>query len=116
GVTATTPGGAPLFPVIAYTIWWASPAGMFAWLVVGFGLVDRVRGRVPFRWGRLAVPATAAGAVSVAVVGALVAAGEKHDRLENAFDPARAIVDRVRAGAQQTGTVFITGDRDEIAV
>ena len=116
GVTATTPGGAPLFPVISYTIWWASPAGMFAWLVLAFGLFDLLRGRVPSRARRLTVPATAAGVVSVAVAGALVAAGEKHDRLENAFDPAATIVERVRAGVVRSGTVFITGDRDEIAV
>src|SRR5204863_7706275 len=97
-------------------IWWASPAGMFAWLVIGFAVIGWLRGRVPAPAPRVAAAAIAVGTVAVATVGALVAARQKHDRLENAFDPARAIVDRVRAEAPQTGTVFVTGDRDEVAV
>jgi hypothetical protein len=115
-VTASTPSGGELFAVISYTIWWASPAGMFAWLVLGFGLVTLLIGSRPLealRGGRR--PVSIAGVVAVAAVGALVAAGGKHDRLENAFDPAGAIVDRVPAGIPRGTTVFITGDPNEIA-
>ena len=38
-VTAGTPSGGILFGVVGYTLWWASPAGMFCWLVAGYGVV-----------------------------------------------------------------------------
>jgi hypothetical protein len=124
-VTASSPNHGPLFAVISYTIWWASPAGMFAWLVLGFGAAtlllgaDRLaalRARVVAGPGRVRGAAAAAGLVTVAVIGALVAAGENRNRLEPLFKPARAVADRVRAGTPRGATVLITGDRGEIAV
>jgi hypothetical protein len=122
-VTASSPGHGLLFATISYTIWWASPAGMFAWLVLGFGAVtlllasDRVGApRVRALSARVAGPATAAGLVAVAVIGAVVAAGENRNRLETLFRPARAVADHVRADAPRGATVLITGDRNEIAL
>jgi hypothetical protein len=43
-----------------------------------------------------------------------VAAAERPDRLEKAYDPARAIVDAVRARAPAGHTVFVTGSRSEM--
>jgi hypothetical protein len=115
-VTASTPSGGELFLVISYTIWWASPAGMFAWVVLGFGLVTLVTGWRPLealrRGGR---PVSIAGVVAVAAVGVLVAAGGKDDRLERAFDPARTIVEVVPGSIPRSATVFITGDPNEVA-
>jgi hypothetical protein len=115
-VTAGTPSSANLFAVIAYTIWWAAPAGMFVWLVLGYAAAVLVRGRVSpaALSGRRAAMAGAAGMVGVAVVGALVAGAEKPDRLERAFEPARTIVDRVRAETPPGHTVFIVGSPTEM--
>jgi hypothetical protein len=113
-VTASTPSGGPLFAVISYTIWWASPAGMFAWLALGFGAVTLLLRRARRLRTALARWAPAAGFAMVLVVGVLVAAGEKRDRLEGLFGPARAIADRAVAGAPRSGTVFITGDPGEV--
>jgi hypothetical protein len=123
-VTATSPSHGPLLVAISYTIWWACAAGMFAWLVLGFGaatLFSRADRRaalrlrlppVPGRGSRLGV---VAGILVVAGVGALVAAGENRNRLEGLFAPARAIADRVRAETPPQTTVFITGDKNEAA-
>jgi hypothetical protein len=114
-VTASTPSSQNLFAVIAYTLWWAAPAGMFAWLVLGYAAAVLLRGRRPFEvLERLAVPAAAAGLLAVVAVGALVALAERPDRLERAFDPAGTIVDRVRAAAPTGHTVFITGSATEM--
>jgi hypothetical protein len=122
-VTASSPNNGPLLVAISYTIWWASPAGMFTWLVLGFGaaalvsgadrgLALRTRLAAGVGRGRLAA---AAGVLAVAGVGALVAAGENRDRLETLFAPARTIADHVRAEAPPEATVFITGDKGEVA-
>ena len=125
-VAASTPTSADLFNVIAYTLWWASPAGMFAWLVLGFAAVTllaparrlealRARWRAQRPLARLpAAAGAAAGVLGVAAVGALVAAGGKPDRLEHLFRPARTIVDRVRAEAPAGRGVLVTGAADEV--
>jgi hypothetical protein len=114
-VTASTPSSANLFAVIAYTIWWAAPAGMFVWLVLGYAAVVFARGRVPSPVPpRRVALATAAGVLGLGALGAVVAAAEEPDRLENAFDPARTIVERVRAETPRDGTVFITGSPTEM--
>jgi hypothetical protein len=122
-VTASSPSQGPLLVVISYTIWWASPAGMFTWLALGFGAATlffgadrraalRARLRVGVGRGRLA---QAVGVLAVAGIGALVAAGENRDRLEPLFGHARTVADRVRAGTPPEATVFITGDKNEVA-
>jgi hypothetical protein len=124
-VTASSPGHGLLFATISYTIWWASPAGMFAWLVLGFGAAtllfrtDRLaplRARLAAGAGRVGRPAIAVGVLAVAAVGAAIAAGENRNRLETLFAPARAVADRVRADAPRGPTIFITGDKNEIAL
>jgi hypothetical protein len=117
-VTASTPTSHGLFAVVSYTLWWASPAGMFSWLVLAYGAVVLLpRGRLP---ARMRVPvrrhaALVAGVAAVVVIGAIAAAAGKHDRLENAFRPARAIVDSARHAAPSSGTVMIGGSASEVA-
>jgi hypothetical protein len=125
-VTASTPSGGMLFAVVTYTLWWASPAGMFSWLVLGFGAVALLgrshrlgmvlrRARSESAKPHLrSAPVFAASVVGIAAIGGVVAAGRKPDRLENAFDPAHAIVDGVRAQTGRGGTVLITGPQSEI--
>ena len=123
-VTASTPNSQNLFAVIAYTIWWAAPAGMFVWLVLGYAAVvaigagrrrefEALRARVPAAAGRVPVAAVA-GLAAVVAVGVLVAVEEKPDRLEKAFHPAGTIIDRVRGTAPAGHTVLITGSPTEM--
>jgi hypothetical protein len=114
-VVANSPSGNPLFATISYTTWWASPAGMFAWIVLGFGAVTLLsRGRRPA--GRFAGASAVAGIAAVAAVGAVVAAGQNRDRLETMFRSARSIADRVRADAPRDATLLVTGDTSEIGI
>ena len=118
-IIARAPSSSPLFVTISYTTWWASPAGMFAWLAAGYGTLalGARNGRFAAaraRLARVARPATAAAVAGVAAVGALVAAGQDAYRLQNVFEPARSLADRTRAGAPE-GTVLITGDENEVS-
>jgi hypothetical protein len=114
-VTASSPSGTLLFATIFYTTWWASPAGMFAWLMLGFGAATLL-----LRGGRFAGlqsrALAVAGVIAVAGVGGVVAAGENRNRLETMFRPARSIADRVRADAPRDATFLVTGERNEIAI
>jgi hypothetical protein len=98
---------------------------MFAWLVLGFGaatLLFRTRrlaplgARVATGVGRVGRPAVAGGVLAVAAVGAAVAAGENRNRLETLYAPAHAVANRVRADTPRGPTIFITGDKNEIAL
>lgn len=124
-VTATTPTSHGLFGVVGYTLWWASPAGMFAWLVLGLGLVELLRLSQPVQRAgglvaqRLAgghIPWALAGVLGVAAVAALVAAGGKPDRLARAYEPSRKLGDLVRAATPRRGTVSISGSKSELGI
>jgi hypothetical protein len=114
-VTASSPSHGPLLVVISYTIWWASPAGMFAWLTVGFGWAALALGAERLSALRAQAIPAAAGLVAVLAIGAVVAVGENRNRLEPLFAPASAIGDRVRAVTSPGDTVLITGDSNELA-
>lgn len=107
-VTAGTPSGGILFGVVGYTLWWASPAGMFCWLVIGYGTVAlfgrRVRGDLP-------LPAAAAPAAlaCVAAIGAVVAGAGGPDRFQPAFDQIHRIVDRSAAAAAPGADGLVLG-------
>ena len=94
-VAASTPKEAGLVFTIAYTLRWASPAGMWIWLALGWGAAMVIGPRL----GRARVPALLRplSVVAVAVVGALVAAGIGPDLLERRYEPAAEVADRVRA-------------------
>lgn len=110
-VTATTPSGPPLFLTISYTIWWASFAGMFAWLVLFHAAVVLLEARIP----RLAFPWRYAGASAAAVAGVVVAAGLGPDQLRGAYRPAGSIADRVIAVVPHPEKVFVRGDTSDLA-
>lgn len=116
-VTASTPSGGVLFGVVGYTLWWASPAGMFCWLVVGLGVVALLArsGRARAVTGRVPQAAPAIAVAAMAAIGAAVASGGNPDRFQKAFDSTRDIVDAVGDRASGAGTVLIEGPRTEIA-
>ncbi len=95
--TAGTPSSHAAFLTLGYSLWWASPAGMWIWLALGFSVVALARPFATRAWLRSA-PATriaSLGAVAcVAVVGALVAIGQSPDDDRGAYGP----IARVDAG------------------
>ena len=112
-VAARTPSAD--FSVVAYTLWWASPAGMFAWLVLAFAAARAARARLPARIpaAPARIPAripAAAALLAVAAVGGVVAEHGKPDRLEPEFKPARTIAARV-GETPPGGTLLVTGPR-----
>src|SRR5205814_5618206 len=54
-VAADTPTRPILMKSIGYTLWWGSPAGMFAWLVLGWSALTLTAPRLP-ALARLRVP------------------------------------------------------------
>src|SRR5439155_14603636 len=84
-VAAGTPKSGILFATVAYTLWWASAAGMFAWLALAYGaavlLAPRAATLLGPRGATLAPrgrgPAARAALALVALAGALVAAGHQ---------------------------------------
>ena len=106
-VTASVPSEGGLVLLIGYAIWWAAPAGMFAWLILGLAAAP-VLARAPLPRPRSAW-AAAAGVVVVAALGTLVAARGKTDPVERTYGPMRSVVDGVRDAAPRDGTVLVTG-------
>jgi hypothetical protein len=87
-VAAATPSSGLLFISIGYTLWWASVAGMFAWLVLGWSLVTL--SGISLR----ARPALAALPVAGALVFAL-AADPGENIQEPLYRPMRSIAARL---------------------
>ena len=105
-VAAATPTEGQLYASITYTLGWGAPAGMFAWLMLGWGTVVLLAPR------RLSVPrwrlAPALGLAAAAVVAVLVAVNPKPDDREPAFDSLqliRARLDRALGDAEQVRVV-----------
>ena len=105
-VAAATPTEGQLYASITYTLGWGAPAGMFAWLMLGWGTVVLLAPR------RLSVPrwrlAPALGLTVAAVVAALVAVNPKPDDREPAFDSLqliRARLHRALGDAEQVRVV-----------
>jgi hypothetical protein len=123
-VTASTPSSGALFGVIAYTLWWASPVGLFCWLVLGYGAVvlcargrrfavwrERARARAQRGWRASAV--SVAGIAAVAAIGAVAAGRERPDRVQEIYRPARTAIDRVRGAVPPGRTVLLAGSLAE---
>jgi len=94
-VASSTPKEEGLVFTIAYTLRWASPAGMWIWLALGWGLAVLLTPRL----GAVRAPALLRplSVVVVVVVGSVVAAGIGADLLERRYEPAGEVADRVRA-------------------
>jgi hypothetical protein len=86
-VAASTPSSGILFISVGYTLWWASIAGMFTWLVLGWSVLTLLRPAVVPRPLRYVV---AAGALAGGLVVA-IAAGPGPDQTRPLYKPMRAI-------------------------
>ncbi|HEY2398536.1 MAG TPA: hypothetical protein VGH78_06035 [Solirubrobacteraceae bacterium] len=114
-VAEATPTKRVLAETLGYTLWWGSPAGMFVWLIVGWGAVallrelaaKRRRPRLAIRVPALA--ATVAGAAVVAVVAAGVAAGARADYHKPEYGPLATMYAGLRQGVPAGRTVRLLG-------
>jgi hypothetical protein len=85
-VAAETPTSHLLSATLGYTLWWASPAGMFVWLALAYvPLCALSRRGLPAGIGR--APAAVAGVGAVALVAVAVAAGERADEHVDEYAP-----------------------------
>jgi hypothetical protein len=87
-VTASTPRGS-LSATLDYTIRWGTPAGMFAWLVLGWAVGTLVRPGWRSSGVRRSLPSLA-GTGAVAVVGVAVAGATGPDVHERTYRSVRA--------------------------
>jgi hypothetical protein len=111
-VAAATPTKGQLYASISYTLGWGAPAGMFAWLALGWGAAvvavpERLRDRLHWRLG------PAVGLAAAAVVAVLVAANPHPDDRERAYASLQAIRSRLddRLGDAHRVTVIPTFER-----
>ncbi len=105
---ASTPSRS--FATVYYTLRWASPAGMFVWLMLGWGVAS-------FRWSERRAPAflrpasrIAAGLVLSFAAGALVAA-DSHPAPDN-FAQMRNIGAQVNARLRPDSSIRVDGHGD----
>ena len=105
-VAASTPSRSILMSSLGYTLWWAAPAGMFAWLALGFAATAVPRPSL----GRAARYMPATGAATAVAVGAAVAAAERPGQDRPEYGPLRTAIARVDAAVPaRTGTVKVGG-------
>ena len=117
GVTAvasSTPTPGLLGLSLGYTLWWASVAGMFAYVALAWGAAQLLPlPRLDGRRRRVALAALAV-AGTVAAVATLVSAGAGQDPLEPTYKPARLITDRVQQAVPEGSTVLVGATGDSI--
>jgi hypothetical protein len=89
-VAASTPKTGLLWITLGYTLWWASPAGLWVYLTLGWGAAA-LTGRVaPERWLAPAFAVLAAATV-------YSAATQRSEQLRPLYAPTRALAARVPA-------------------
>ena len=108
-VTARTPANPHLQATLGYTLWWASPAGMFAWLVLGWSAAVLLGRRLALPRLRARALAPAAGAAAVIAVGAAVGIAEKPDDHASMYSAIRATATRLRAALPRGSVVSLEG-------
>ena len=106
-VTARSPTEHNLFVTIGYTLWWASVAGAFVWVMLVWAAVDLVRSPPRVEAARRAV--LAAGVAAVAAIGVLVSTGERPDPRQSGYRPIGHLVERVRDAVRPGPTVRLDG-------
>ena len=92
---------------LGYSLWWASVAGMFAWLTLFWGAAQLI-GR-PRLTGRARTGAIAALAVAGTVAGVvtLVRAGQGEDVIRRTYEPMREIAARLEQLVPPGDTVLV---------
>ena len=111
-VASATPTAGLLGLVLGYTLWWASVAGMFVYVALGWAATQLLPSLRVAR--RVALPALAvAGAVAAVVM--LVSAGAGEDSLEPTYQPAREVAERVERAVPTDSSVIVSASVAESA-
>jgi hypothetical protein len=112
-VAEATPTKRVLAETLGYTMWWGSPAGMFVWLMVAWGVVvlaaELASARVRARINVPALAAAAGGAAIVAVLAAGVAAGARSDYHLPEYGPLARMYAGLNRGVPAGRTVRLLG-------
>ncbi|HEV3283002.1 MAG TPA: hypothetical protein VG010_02260 [Solirubrobacteraceae bacterium] len=103
---ASTPTKRVLAETLGYTMWWASPAGMFVWVMIGWSAVSMLLERRVPRF-RLPALAAAAGAVAVAGVALAVALTQSADYHLPEYKPVAKIYAGLGRGVPARRTVLL---------
>ena len=104
-VTASFPNTPETIFSYSYTSWWASPLGMWAWLVLAWSAVTLLAARLGY--ARMSGVRSAVALGAVAVVAATVAAKQRPDRDRDLYGPARTVAQRLHAELPVPGTVRV---------
>jgi hypothetical protein len=104
-MVASTPADA--VNTLGYTMWWGSPAGMWAWLIVAWSAVELID--VRRRVGAVRLPrfAPAAGAGLVALAGGAIAASRGPDAHAPFYRPVRDVEASLNATVPRGRTVLL---------
>jgi hypothetical protein len=115
-VAASTPRIQVLAETLGYTMWWGSPAGMFAWVVLVWtaaAALVRPATRLLARLGpprrQTRVLASAAGLLAVAAVAGVVASAARRDYHLPEYRPLVAVSAALRRGIPGGRTVELIG-------
>ncbi len=107
---ASTPTPHLLGLTISYTIWWASPLGLFVWAVIAWAVASRVRYRPPVRLAAARF-APAVAAIALAVLAVAVAVGRPHDDASDQYQPLDQFADRLRAVLPSGHAILVSADQ-----
>jgi len=107
-VAASTPTMRVLAETLGYTMWWGSPAGMFVWVMAGWGAAVALAAIGVPGW-RMPAAVGAAGVVVVAAVAAVVAAGQRPDYHLPEYRPLSAVYSALEHGVPAHRTVLLIG-------
>ncbi len=105
---ASTPTTRVLAETLGYTMWWGSPAGMFAWLMVGWPAAALLSRRFPWRGRLRAVPVVASIGIA-ATTGSAVAATARPDYHRSEYGPLAVIYSSLDASIPAGRTVRLIG-------
>jgi hypothetical protein len=107
-VAASTPSMRVLAETLGYTMWWGSPAGMFVWVMVGWGTLATLADVGLLRW-RAPELASLAGAAVLAGVATVVGVSERPDYHRPEYRPLSAVYSGLQQGIPTRRTVLLIG-------
>jgi hypothetical protein len=108
-VTAAFPNTGGTVFSYGYASWWASPAGMFVWLAVGWSAVILLVPRRALDSIRVPAPAAALGLAGVLCAAVVVSASQGPDTQQHLYKPAGTVIDRVEDALPDPGRVRVAG-------
>jgi hypothetical protein len=110
-VTAGTPTKGLLPLSLAYTLWWGTAAGAWAWMTLAVGAAVLLAGDRLRRLERAPALGALAATGGVAVIAGLAAAGPGEDVLAPRYAPMRALASRIERTVPNGATVLVSGSR-----